>query len=101
MPKRRRRLPGKYKPKTEPEIAPNFTGTKPLTLFQAENGLWGAKDGDGNIELKPIYRRIEQTEEEKMQDAVRLASADTVLLVTPDDWDILSWISSEFFEKDD
>ncbi len=49
MPKRRRRQPGKYKPK-EP-LKPNFTGTKPLTLFQAENGLWGAKDGDGNIYL--------------------------------------------------
>ena len=48
MPKRRRHQPGKYKPK--PEIGPNFTGEKPLTLFQADNGLWGAKDGAGNID---------------------------------------------------
>lgn len=98
MPKRRRHLPGNYKPKTGRDLVPNFTGTKPLTLFKAETGLWGAKDGDGNIELEPIYNRLEQTEEEKRQNAVRLASKDTVLLVTPDDWDIISWISSEFFE---
>lgn len=99
MPKRRRRLPGQYKPK--PEQTPNFTGTKPLTLFQDGNGLWGAKDGNGNIELEPIYHRLEQTEEEKQRNEVRLASCDTVISVTPDDWDIISWLSSEFFEKDD
>ena len=41
MPKRKRHQPGKYKPK--PEIGPNFIGTKPLTLFQAENGLGVSK----------------------------------------------------------
>ena len=50
MPKRKRHQPGKYKPK--PEIGPNFTGTKPLTLFQADNGLWGVKDGNGNVEIE-------------------------------------------------
>lgn len=99
MPKRRRRQPGKYKPK-EP-LKPNFTGTKPLTLFQTENGLWGAKDGDGNIEIEPVYRRVEQTQEQKSCHEVHLASKDTVLSVTPDDWDIVVWLSSEFFEKDD
>ena len=91
MPRRRRHQPGKYKPK--PELGPNFTGPKPLTLFQAENGLWGAKDGAGNIELEPIYERIEQTEDEVRNNAVRLASHDCVLIVTPDDWDILAFCS--------
>ena len=54
MPKRKRHQPGKYKPK--PEIGPNFIGTKPLTLFQAENGLWGVKDGDGNIKMRKFNR---------------------------------------------
>ena len=97
MPKRKRHLPGKYKPKAQ--LTPNFTGPKPLTPFQAENGLWGAKDANGNIELEPIYRRIEQTEEQKRRNELHLASKDTVLSVTPDDWDVVVWISSEFFEK--
>lgn len=99
MPKRKRHQPGKYKPK--PVITPNFAGPKPLALFQAENGLWGAKDGSGNIELEPIYRRLPQTEEQKQRNEVHLASRDTVLSVTPEEWDIISWLSSEFFEKDD
>ena len=60
MPKRRRHQPGKYKPKQP--IEPNFTGPRPLTLFQSDNRLWGAKDADGNIELEPIYNRAPQTE---------------------------------------
>lgn len=99
MPKRRRQQPGKYKPK--PELPPNFTGPKPLTLFQAENGLWGAKDGNGKIEIEPIYHRLPQSEEQKRRNEVHLASRDTVLFVTPDEWDIISWLSAEFFEKDD
>ncbi|MDE7080720.1 MAG: hypothetical protein K2O78_03595 [Muribaculaceae bacterium] len=99
MPKRRRHQPGKYKPK--PEIRPNFTGPKPLTLFQADNGLWGAKDADGNIEIEPEYRRLPQTEQQRLHNVVHLASKDTVLEVTPDDWDLITWFSSEFFEKDD
>lgn len=39
MPKRKRHQPGKYKPK--PEIGPDFIGTKPLTLFQAEKWTLG------------------------------------------------------------
>lgn len=99
MPKRRRHQPGKYKPKQP--IEPNFTGPKPLTLFQAENGLWGATDGNENIEIEPEYRRLEQTEEQKSRNEVHLASQDTILSITPDDWDIVTWISSDFFEKDD
>ena len=53
MPKRRRHQQGKYKPKQP--IEPNFVGPKPLTLFQPGNVLWGAKDGNGNIEIEPIY----------------------------------------------
>lgn len=99
MPKRKRHQPGKYKPKSP--MKPNFTGIRPLTLFQAENGLWGATDGDGNIVIEPIYNLIEQTMEQKKRNEVHLASRDTVLSVTPEDWDIVAWFSSEFFEKDD
>ncbi len=99
MPKIRRHQPGRYKPKKP--IGPNFTGPKPLTLFQADNGLWGATDADGKIEIEPKYIRLEQTEEQKLRNEVHLVSIDTVLSVTPDDWDIVSWFSSEFFEKDD
>lgn len=99
MPKRRRHQPGVYKPK--PELPPNFTGAKPLTLFQGENGLWGAMDADGNVELEPIYQRIGQTEEQKLRNEVYLASRGTVISVTPEDWDIVSWLSAEFFENDD
>lgn len=99
MPKMRRRQPGKYKTK-QPAVS-NFTGSKPLTIFQAKNGLWGVKDGDGNIEIEPVYKRIEQTEKQKLRDEVYLASEDTVLSVTPDDWDVVVWFSSEFFEKND
>ena len=69
MPKRKRHQPGKYKPK--PEIGPNFTGTKPLTLFQADNGLWGVKDGNSNVEIEPKYQRAEQTEDDKALGIVR------------------------------
>ena len=75
MPKRKRHQPGKYKPK--PEIGPNFIG---------------------NIEIAPEYRRIEQTEDQKLRNEVYLASKDTVLSVTPDNWGIVAWFSSDFFE---
>lgn len=89
MPKRRTHLPGKYKPKTVPE--PNFTGPKPLTLFQAENGLWGVKDGAGNIEIEPEYVRAEQTERERLNNTVRLVSQFDVLEVSPDDWELVAF----------
>lgn len=93
MPKRRRHQPGKYQPK--PEIGPNFTGRKPLTLFQTHNGLWGAKDGDGNIEIAPIYQRAEQTESDNQQGIVRLVAHDHVIAVSPDDWDLLAVFSPD------
>jgi hypothetical protein len=93
MPKRRRHQPGKYKPK--PEIGPNFTGEKPLTLFQADNGLWGAKDGAGNIEIEPLYQRADQTESDKQQGIVRLVTRDHVIAVSPDDWELLAFFSPD------
>ena len=93
MPKRKRHQPGKYKPKTE--IGPNFTGTKPLTLFQADNGLWGVKDGNGNVEIAPKYQRAEQTEDDKELGIVRLIAYDHVLSVSPDDWDLLAFFSPD------
>ena len=83
MPKRRRHQPGVYKPKPVPEPEPNFSGPKPLTLFQGEDGLWGAKDGAGNIEIEPIYRRAEQTEQQKQRDEVHLVSQDTRIVRHP------------------
>ena len=93
MPKRRRHLPGKYQPKQP--IHPNFTGSKPLALFQADNGLWGAKDGEGNIEIEPIYQRAPQTEEEKRTNTVRLVAYDHVISVTPEDWDLVAFCSPD------
>lgn len=93
MPKRKRHQPGKYKPK--PEIGPNFIGTKPLTLFQADNGLWGARDGNGNVEIEPKYQRAEQTEDDKELGIVRLIAYDHVLSVSPDDWDLLAFFSPD------
>lgn len=90
MPKRKRHQPGRYKPK--PEIGPNFTGRKPLTLFQAHNGLWGAKDGDGNIEIAPIYQRAEQTGSDNQQGIVRLVAHDHVIAVSPDDRDFKGYL---------
>ncbi|MBD5329486.1 MAG: hypothetical protein HDS03_06345 [Bacteroides sp.] len=100
MPKRRRHQPGQYKPKPTPEITPNFQGPTPLTLFQGPDGLWGAKDGEGNVEIEPKYQRAEQTEEEKKRNAVRLVSRGEVLSVTPDDWDLITWFSSDFLAGD-
>jgi hypothetical protein len=93
MPARKRHQPGKYKPK--PELLPNFSGVKPLTLFQDTNGLWGAKDGDGNIEIAPIYQRAEQTESDNQQGIVRLVARDHVIAVSPDDWDLLAFFSRD------
>lgn len=77
-------------------LIPNFTGPRPLTLFQGPDGLWGAKDGKGKIEIEPIYRRLEQTSVQKERNEVLLASREEVLSVTPDDWDLVSWVSTDF-----
>lgn len=91
MPKRRRHQPGKYKsPPFVPE--PNFTGPKPLSVFQAENGKWGVKDGEGNIVFKPIYNLGKQTEEEKANNTYILGNESEVFSVTSDDWDLISFI---------
>ena len=78
MPKRRRHLPGTYKPKPEEKPIRNAMGPAPLTPFH------------GNIELKPIYRRIEDHHYQVGPEVVVLASDDEVLSVSPDDWDVLT-----------
>ena len=93
MPARKRHQPGKYKPKPEP--LPNFSGVKPLTIFQGDDGLWGAKDGDGNIEIAPIYQRAEQTESDTQQGIVRLVAHDHVIAVSSEDWDLLAFFSPD------
>ena len=90
MPKRKRHLPGKYKPKPEEKPIRNAMGPAPLTPFQGEDGRWGTKDGNGNIELKPIYRRIEDHHYQVGPEVVVLASDDEVLSVSPNDWDVLT-----------
>lgn len=93
MPARKRHQPGKYKQKPAP--LPNFSGIKPLTIFQGDDGLWGAKDGEGNIEIAPIYQRAEQTESERLKGVVRLVTYDHVIKVSSEDWDLLSFISPD------
>ena len=90
MPKRRRHQPGRYQP--QPEIGPNFTGPKPLTLFQGEDGKWGVKDGEGNIVFKPIYNLGKQSEDDKASNTYILGNESEVFSVTPDDWDLISFI---------
>ena len=96
MPKRRRYLPGNYKQKPEEKPTRNAMGPAPLTLFQGEDGRWGAKDGNGNIEINPIYRRIEDHHYQVGPEVVILASDDEVLSVSPDDWELLFFRLLEF-----
>lgn len=77
-----------------------FNGTKPLAVFQAENGLWGVKDGEGNVVIDSNYIKA-QTNNEKNQNIVRLISHNEVLMVTPNDWDILSWIDEDLWYKNE
>lgn len=93
MPKRRRHQPGRYQSKSE--IGPNFTGPKPLTVFQGDDGKWGVKDGEGNIVFKPIYNLATQTDEEKASNTYRLGNQFEVFTVTPDDWDLLAFCSPD------
>ena len=88
MTKRRRHQPGKYKGKYKAKSDRMFNGTKPLTVFQAENGLWGVKDGLGNIEIDPKYKKV-PIEHDNDNNIVRLVSHSTVIEVTQDDWDII------------
>ena len=95
MPRIRRHLPGKYKEKSPKELQPNFTGVKPLTVFQADNGKWGAKAGDGTVEIKPEYELLPQTEEDKKINRFKLGNQFEVLEVTPDDWELLAFFSND------
>ncbi len=93
MPKRKRHLPGNYKPKPQEEHIRNANGPAPLTLFQGEDGLWGARDADGNIEIEPIYRRLENHPYQTAPDVAILSNGSEVISVSPDDWDLLSFAS--------
>ena len=95
MPKIRRHQPGKYKEKSPKELEPNFKGVKPLTVFQAENGKWGAKAGDGSIEIPAVYELLPQTEEEKKIQRFKLGNQFEVIMVTPEDWDLLAFYSPD------
>lgn len=94
MPRIRRHRPGQYKEK-EP-IQPNFTGVKPLTLFEDEKtGFWGAKAGDGTIEIPAVYKLAPQTDYEKRHNIHRLIGKFEVLQVSPDDWDVIFFYSPD------
>ncbi len=92
MPKRRRHLPGNYKPKQDKPIR-NASGPAPLSLFQGEDGLWGVRDADGNIEIKAIYHRIEDHHYPTAPDVAILATDSEVISVSSDDWDLLTFFS--------
>lgn len=93
MPKRKRHLPGNYKSKQQTEPIRNANGPAPLTLFQGEDGLWGARDANGNIEIQPIYQRLENHPYHTDPNTVILTNTSEVLSVSPDDWDLLSFAS--------
>ncbi len=95
MPKRKRHLPGNYKPKQQSEPIRNANGPAPLTLFQGEDGLWGVRDAAGNIELHPIYQRLENHPYQSAPNTVILSNASEVLSVSSDDWDLLSFASPD------
>lgn len=90
MPKRRRRLPGRYKEKPERVFKkPEF----PLSLFQGENGLLGVKDAVGNTEAEAQYHRAPQSAAERASQPVRLAhhQGTEVLLVSPESYTLLCY----------
>lgn len=93
MPKRKRHKMGNYKPKSFINDR-CFNGIAPLTLFQSENGLWGVKDGLGNIEIKAEYHIAPQTEEEKACESRRLIHylGDEVILISPYDWSLICYL---------
>ena len=95
MPKIRRHLPGKYKEKSPKELQPNYTGVKPLTVFQDENEKWGAKAGDDTIEIFPVYELLPQSEEDKKIYRFKLGNQFEVIEVTPDAWDLLTFYSPD------
>lgn len=69
MPKRRRRQAGRYKKQGGAQYP---EASLPLLLFQAENGLWGVKDVEGNIEAEALYHRAPQSAAEKAGQLQRL-----------------------------
>ncbi len=93
MPKQKRHLPGNYKPKSQETPIRNANGPAPLAVFQGENGLWGVNDANGNIELEPIYHRIENHPYQTAPNVVILSNDSEVISVSPEDWDLLSFVS--------
>ncbi len=95
MPKRKRHLPGNYKPKQQETPIRNANGPAPLALFQGANGIWGARDADGNIEIEPVYHRIENHSYHAAPNVAILSNGSEVLSVSLDDWDLLSFSSPD------
>ncbi len=93
MPKQKRHLPGNYKPKQQKAPIRNANGPAPLALFQGEDGLWGVRDANGNIELEPIYHRIENPPYQTASNVVILSNGSEVISVSPEDWDLLLFSS--------
>ncbi|MBF1367890.1 MAG: hypothetical protein HXN14_06850 [Porphyromonadaceae bacterium] len=84
MPKRRRRLPGRYQPKPAPD--PDTYGLPPFSVFEGENGLWGVKDSTGRVIEPPEWHRAEQTEAKQREQGITLVQDFAVLYVYPDSW---------------
>lgn len=99
MPKQKRHQPGRYQREDKSGFIPDFSDRKPYTLFRSDNGLWGVKNGDGEIEIEPVYHRAEQTDWDREHEAVRLVSKNDALIVTPYGWDIQAWISEDLTNK--
>lgn len=90
MPKRRRRQPGRYKKQSGVQYPET---SLPLLLFQGENGLWGVKDAEGNIEANALYHLVPQSAEEKANQLQRLIHHDgtEVLSLSPKGCNILCY----------
>ena len=72
MPARKRHQPGKYKPKPEP--LPNFSGVKPLTLFQTHNGLWAIRFRGRAITHKELGQQVLEKMAEATSDIANVIS---------------------------
>lgn len=84
MPKRRRRLPGRYQPKSVPD--PDTYGIPPFSVFEGKNGLWGLMDSRGKVIEPAEWHRAEQTEVEQREQGITLVQGFAVLSVYPDSW---------------
>ena len=62
------------------------------SFFQAENGLWEAKDDAGNIEIEPKYFGPGRQGKKGKNNSVRFVSQFEVLA---DDWKLVSFYSPD------